>query len=101
MSRSYKKTPIIKDNGKSNKKDKRLANKKVRRYLDDDEHIIRHKSYRKVYNSWDIADYICRWTEEEARKWYQQEKEDGSILVEDYKNEEDFINHNWKRVIRK
>lgn len=34
MSRSYKKHPIIKDGGRSSKKSKRFANKKVRRNID-------------------------------------------------------------------
>ena len=40
MSRSYRKNPIIKDNGKSKKEMKSLANRKVRRKLNDQDFNI-------------------------------------------------------------
>lgn len=48
MSRSFKKTPIYKSKCHNSKKDKRRANKKVRRY---GEFIPEGKAYRKVYES--------------------------------------------------
>lgn len=54
MSRSYKKTPILKDNWRGRKKDKRLANKKVR----NAKYVANGKQYRKVFNTWDIFDYV-------------------------------------------
>lgn len=54
MSRSYKKTPSSGGNYRDNK---RKANRKVRRYLKDDEIILHGKKYRRVYDSWDIKDY--------------------------------------------
>lgn len=62
MSRSYKKVPIGKDNF-GGKNGKRFANKKVRREKDC---LFKGKEYRKVYNSWDINDYICYYPKEEA-----------------------------------
>jgi len=54
MSRSYKKTPIVKDNSRGRKKDKRSANKKVR----NRKHVANGKQYRKYFNTWDIYDYV-------------------------------------------
>jgi len=54
MSRSYKKNPIIKD-GRSGRTGKKFANKKVRRYKGE---IQDRKAYKKLYESWDIHDYI-------------------------------------------
>ena len=64
MSRSYKKTPVCKDS--PSKSSKRFANKKVRRTLD----IPNGGSYKKCYESWDISDWACIWTKEDAiRDW--------------------------------
>ena len=72
MSRSYRKNPIIKDNGKSKKEMKSLANRKVRRKLNDpDFNIADGKAYKKEIESWDIADFISRWTKEDAIKEYE------------------------------
>lgn len=54
MSRSYKKTPIVKDH-ESGRWGKKQANRKVRRY----KHAIPNgKWYRKIYNPWDIHDSV-------------------------------------------
>lgn len=54
MSRSYKKTPILKDNGKSAKLNKQIANRKIRR----NSYMIIPKGnlYRKYTETWDIND---------------------------------------------
>lgn len=54
MSRSYKKTPIAKDNRRGRKIAKRTANKKVR----NEHNVVSGKHYRKVFNTWDIYDYV-------------------------------------------
>jgi len=51
MSRSYKKYPCVKDR---NPFAKMQANKLVRRTKD----IPNGKSYRKIYDSWNISDYV-------------------------------------------
>ena len=51
MSRSYRKTPIIKDNGKHKQRE---ANKKVRR-----ENCGNDAEYKKHYDQYDICDYYC------------------------------------------
>ncbi len=65
MSRSYKKTPIIKGAG-SGPYGKRCANRKVRRTQTI---LLQNKrAYKKLYESWDINDYISRWTRKDAEK---------------------------------
>ena len=56
MSRSYKKHPVAPDKVSYNSK--RLANRKVRRSVNRGEELLKGKSYRKLYESWDIHDYI-------------------------------------------
>ena len=52
MSRSYRKTPIIKDNGKYKQFAKRQANKKVRR-----ESCGNGAEYKKHYDQYSICDW--------------------------------------------
>lgn len=56
MSRSYRKHPIVRDRCNT-KYSKRLANRAVRNYLKNVDNEIRGKSYRKVFDSWQIHDY--------------------------------------------
>lgn len=63
MSRSYKKTPVVKDH-ESGKWGKNQANRKVRRCKNV---IANGKAYRKVYNPWDIHDCVIRCTYEQMR----------------------------------
>ena len=68
MSRSRKKTPMIKDNNRgSNKISKRIANKTVRRYQGA---IADGCSYRKIYSSYEISDYGFYWPWEEWSATY-------------------------------
>ena len=69
MSRSYKRIPICKDNGKGHKEAKRLANKRFRRSNIDA--ISKSNFYKKYSESYDIADYICYWPKERAINEYQ------------------------------
>ncbi len=72
MSRSRKKTPIGKDSG-SKKWAKRQANKKVRKTKG----LFSGKDYKKLYESWDINDYICYYSRAEAiEDWYREEQDD-------------------------
>lgn len=72
MSRSVKKHPVVKD-GDSGVFGKKLANKKVRRTEDVP---MKGKGYRKIFESWDIHDYVNRWTKEEAiEMWIDEEKD--------------------------
>ena len=69
MSRSFKKRPFCTDGRrKTTKKSKRFANKAVRQEKD-----LSNKSfYKKVYCSWNIHDYISRWTWKEAEQEYYE-----------------------------
>lgn len=62
MSRSYKKSPYVVD--KKNKKDKRLANKKVRNTA----WIANGMGYKKVYETWDICDWKWRYDPREIEE---------------------------------
>ena len=74
MGKSYKKTPIIKENGSSKKQMKTIANKSVRSKLKDlDFEIANGNAYKKEYESYDIADYIYRWTRKDAIEAYNDE----------------------------
>lgn len=62
MSRSFKKTPIIKYAGYG-KFGKRQANKRVRQSQDISGKGTHHK---KLYQTWDINDVVSHWSREEA-----------------------------------
>lgn len=68
MSRSYKKSPIVKD--RNNKTAKRLASRAVRRVSD----VANGSNYKKEYCSWDICDWRSRdnsYTAEQFRRiWF-------------------------------
>lgn len=104
MSRSYKKIPITKDGGKSSKIEKRLANKKVRRNIYDIPN--KGKAYKKIYNSWNIDDYISYYSKKEAIcDWYEETTY--ALLrncpLDEYGNHkiygtlENYLNNYWKK----
>lgn len=76
MSRSFKKTPIVKDNNNGRASLKRAANKRVRHTKD----IPNGKSYRKQFNTYAIYDQCsyCTWLEFKAidRLWHIYPTED-------------------------
>jgi len=57
MSRSYKKYPCCKDGNRRKKRDKQLANRRIRRGSWKDVDIPSGRKYRQAYNTWDICDY--------------------------------------------
>ena len=62
--------PICKDHP-TGKWGKKQANKAVRRNKNSS---LKGKSYKKVYDSWDIHDYISFYPKEQAIKdWYEEE----------------------------
>lgn len=70
MSRSYKKHPVcIIAASKSNKK---YANKKVRRH--EMELPSKGKAYKKIYESYDIIDWIDYWPWSEAKEDWENNK---------------------------
>ena len=61
MSRSRKKHPVVSDYGRNSTWFfKRQASRKVRYYKG---HIPDGSQFKKLYCSWNIFDYICRWDE--------------------------------------
>ena len=95
MSRSYRHTPIIKDNGSRKKWAKRQANKKIRRFKYP---IANGNAYRKHYCSYDICDWAHRWTKEDAIRRYHYSGSRWWSWSDDYPTEEDFINHYWAKT---
>ena len=70
MSRSTKKVPINKDHN-SGKWGKKQANKKVRKEKDVPS---KGKDYKKIYQSWNIHDYISYYTREQAILDWEEEE---------------------------
>ncbi len=65
MSRSYKHSPYYTDGGTPGTKiSKRFANKKVRNYK---KQIPKGNFYKKIFCSYDIHDYVIRWSWSQAR----------------------------------
>lgn len=71
MSRSYKKSPVYTDGSPGTTKEKKkVANRKVRHTED----IPSGGAYKKIHESWDIHDYVNRWTWEEAKVEWENGK---------------------------
>lgn len=74
ISRSYKKTPYCGD--KKSKDFKRYANRVVRQHLKNSHDKLNYKSYRKVYESWNICDFCAiapdfeTYCKQEIDRWY-------------------------------
>lgn len=81
MSRSYRKNPILK-NGKSAHQLKKEASRITRRRInrgDYDDYLPQNCQYKKLYDSWDICDYVSRYSISEVRKYI-------NITYSKYKN---------------
>ena len=101
MSKSYRKNPIVKDNGKSKKEMKSLANRKVRRKLNDpDFNIADGKAYKKEFESWAIADFISRWTKEDAIKEYESKSKKYRWFKEEWPTLEEYLNY-WEKTMHR
>jgi hypothetical protein len=92
MSRSRKKSPIVKD--PANKGMKRLANKKVRRT----NNIPSGKAYKKVFESWDISDYRWIWTKEDAIDSYMNEQ--NSRFHKRHETLEEYLKY-WEKCVKR
>ena len=79
MARSVKKNPICTDGRDGRKWPKRQANKKVRRFKED---LADGNAYKKLYETWDIHDYVSRYTWEEWLEWKKEEIESGETTIE-------------------
>ena len=93
MSRSYKHNPFCTDRPHGAKYWKRQANHKVRRTLE----VPNGKAYRKVYNPWEIHDYICRESKYDAMFWYNSHKKTYyyEYFYKKYPTFEDYMNKCW------
>lgn len=100
MSRSYKKNPIVKD-GHSGKFGKRLANRKVRHCKKD---IANGKAYKKIFESWDIHDFVYRYPLIQLLR--DQEAEEKAVMndgVPDYRKNKRFVMtaERWKKSYKR
>ena len=96
MSRSRKKNPVFTDR-RSGRVGKKLANRRVRRAL-----VAlprKSKAYKKQFESWDIHDYVIRWTKEEALERYRKSEAD-SWMRKEYPTEKDFLNY-WAKICKR
>lgn len=110
MSRSYRKNPIIKDNKKGSKTAKSHANRHFRRCsLNEELRIGKSTVHRKFTESWNIHDYVSRWTRSKAEKeweYMQFMKRNGitsyrySYFMEKFKTKESFMNY-WAKCARR
>lgn len=115
MSRSYKKHPICKDGNRSKKWARTTANRRVRRYLNSSTaHRLQHRAYKKVFCSWEIADYTCLYTKEEAIARYEEHQKiaakipDGALtssyshyIVKKYPTLQSWLIEWYKMMVRK
>lgn len=103
MSRSYKKNPYVTDhNLHTTKEKKRIANRRVRRRLKNDEDIPARLQHKKMTESWDICDYKWRMTREEAIQWYKyySNYEASSYFKERYPTLEAWLEY-WEKCYRR
>ena len=91
MSRSYKHHPICTDRRNGAKWWKRQANRKVRHHKD----VLNGKSYRKVYDSWEIHDHIIYESRNDAIAWYERNKDDLGWWLKDVNSLDDYLNRYW------
>ena len=98
MARSYKKNPICSDHSNGAKYWKKIGNKKVRKIND---FLSKGNKYKKIYNSWEIHDYISRWDKNQALDDYYNRVIfiNGKCVkvFDEYRNENDFLNKYWKK----
>ncbi len=90
MSRSYKKHPYI-VNGDMAKFGKKFANKRVRSLTVDEENL-KGSSYKKLYEQYDIREFVSYWSWEEALAYYRKHPE----LYKNCKTEKDFYRYWYK-----
>ena len=110
MSRSYRKNPIIKDNKRGSKTAKAHANRCFRRSTSKLEvHAGKSAVHRRYTESWNIHDYVSRWTRSKAeREWeYMQFLKKNNItsykysyFMNKFKTKDSFMNY-WEKCARR
>lgn len=101
MSRSYKKNPIHTDRPNGAKYWKNLANKKVRK---SNEEFPKGKKYRRLFNPWEIHDYISYWGKLQALNYFEHGgfwRKGEWIPSFDYKTKKEFLNDYWEKYWRR
>ena len=74
MSRSYKKHPWVTDGSPgSTQQSKKLANRRLRKYLKNSDELLQGSKYKRHTESYDIHDYKNRWTWEDAKAYYEHD----------------------------
>lgn len=99
MSRSHKKHPFNTDYSRTvTKWHKRMANKAVRRYK---YYLPKGKLYRRIYNPWNIHDFVEYETEMMAREWFRHNQEYINRFNLSYKDldEDAYINKMYKKYL--
>lgn len=95
MSRSYKHSPVCTDRKHGAKWWKRQANHKVRHYKD----VLNNKSYRKIYNPWNIHDHIIYESKADSIAWYYKVTSDTypwrNYWIDDYPTLKDYLDNCW------
>lgn len=108
MSRSYKKSPVLKNNGKS-RFWKQRANRMFRRIPICETPFGKSAYHRKYTESWDICDDIYKWSRAAAAAdWEQEEKQlqAGALLYKKswhsrYATKEQFLHRQWGKFMRR
>jgi len=100
MSRSYKKHPRAKDTASKNMK--KFANKKVR--ANQDNLPSKGKSFKKIFESWEISDWNWHWSKREAiEEWEEEESPHYTGLAwrhERFKTFEKWLQY-WEKSIKR
>ena len=102
MSRSYKKTPVVKDESNGMKT---TANRQVRRMLKRGCDIANGSAYRKLFCSYDICDWAFRqsWAEyREEMERYRKEFENGICRWGRVKDRSEGMNYRqWFKMFKR
>ena len=103
MSRSYKKYPSVKAR-KSGKFTKKLYNKRIRR-ISTDIDLPKHRGFKKISNSWEIADYkLVEFKEDVIKQYYASQRDklhNVDNFVNSYDNETlDEVLSEWKKFYK-
>lgn len=102
LSRSYKRSSVSTDGSPHTTKEmKRYANSKVRKTNG----VFNGNSYKKLFCSYDIHDYISRWSKQDAiQKWFEEEADilNGIISFkysyhDKYKTLKNYLNRGWAK----
>ena len=100
MSRSYKHNPYVTDNGSRHKFMKKYANKIIRNKLKNSDECMQGSSYRKHSESYKICDYSYYWSSEDAKRVYEQRKNEPYFLYH-FPTLESWMRYYDKEVFRK